>query len=84
MITTALTVRRARRVDLGWNTMCQHRLALIGLAIVFAGFGLRLALTAGRSGDQPHSARDGPGPGRRSHRRHPGNRIRRYPVSHRD
>ena len=41
----ARAVRRARRVDLGWNAVRQHRLALIGLAIVFAGFGLRLALT---------------------------------------
>ena len=39
------TARRARRSDLGWNIVRQHRLALIGLAIVFAGFGLRLVLT---------------------------------------
>jgi len=41
----ARPVRRALRVGLVWNAIRQHRLALIGLAIVFAGFGLRLALT---------------------------------------
>jgi hypothetical protein len=41
----ASPVRRARRADLAWNAARQHRLALVGLAIVFAGFGLRLALT---------------------------------------
>ena len=39
------TARRTRLAALGWNTVRQHRLALIGLAIVFAGFGLRLVLT---------------------------------------
>jgi len=36
---------RSRLADLAWNTVRQHRLALVGLAIVFAGFGLRLILT---------------------------------------
>lgn len=31
--------------ELTWNAVRQHRLALIGLTIVFAGFGLRLVLT---------------------------------------
>ena len=39
------TAAGARLAALGWNTVRQHRLALIGLAIVFAGFGLRLVLT---------------------------------------
>jgi ABC-type transport system involved in multi-copper enzyme maturation permease subunit len=37
--------QRVRRAGLGWNTVRQHRLVLTGLAIVFAGFALRLALT---------------------------------------
>ncbi len=37
--------RRLGFADLAWNTLRQHRLVLIGLATVFAGFGLRLILT---------------------------------------
>jgi hypothetical protein len=37
--------RQPRLADLTWNTVRQHRLALTGLAIVFAFFCLRLALT---------------------------------------